>query len=130
LEPDRESANEESVVYEVNRAQVQHFSGSRCRALELPDGVLLRYNLFEALYFYLRTAIKDGKINTRVFATDSPYDREKASIGEVTTPIFESHAEAMHLKKVERLIRSWIDFVGEPEESVEFKSFSLDEQPD
>src|SRR5258707_719304 len=72
-----------------NEKQIQHFQGAdaRCRGLQLPEGILLRYTLSSALYFYLRTAIQNGKISTRVYASDSPYDREKAHIGEITTPM-------------------------------------------
>ena len=46
--------------------------------------IILRHTRSRSLYFYLRTQVEDGKIKTQVFATDSPYDRQKTSIGSVT----------------------------------------------
>jgi hypothetical protein len=127
-----ELANE-NFVEEAHRVQLTHFveADPRCRGMQLPDGVLLRYNFAHSLYFYLRTGIKDGKINTRLFASDSPYDRQKAAIGEVATPMFEGQAELVHLRKIEKTRRGWVEFVGEAGESLaEFKSFSLSESRD
>ena len=99
---------DENLAYEITKNHLVHFTSSdpRCRGVELPEGLLLRYTLSSALYFYLRTGIRDGKIWTRIFASDSPYDRQKAMIGDVMTPIFEPHADLTHLKKVEdRVLR-------------------------
>jgi hypothetical protein len=94
--------------------------------MQLPEGILLRYTLSEALYFYLRTGAADGKIVTRVFASDSPYEPKKNGIGEVSTPMFEPHAEALHLRKLEGLLRGWVNFVREDPDTVEpFTSFPL-----
>ena len=91
---------------------------------------MLRYTLSKALYFYLRTGLRDGKISTRVFATDTPYDRQKAPIGEVLTPMFEAQADHQHLLKVQRLVQAWVDFVKEaPDDAVTFKTFPVDEKP-
>ena len=100
-------------IIAVTRGQVEHFGASDapCRALQLPDGVLLRYTPVASLFFYLRTGIADGKISTRVFASDSPYEREKTAIGEVATPMFEPRADQNHMRKVERLLASWVAFV-------------------
>src|SRR5258706_16349566 len=78
-----------------NERQIEHFqhADARCRGLRLPEGVLLRYTMSTALYFYLRTGIQDGKITTQIYASDSPYDREKAIIGEVMTAMFEPQAD-------------------------------------
>ena len=123
-----EEPRDESIIENVSRTQVAHFieSDPRCRAMQLPDGVQLRYTLSTQLYFYLRTGIKDGKIHTRLFASDSPYDREKTPIGEVGTPIFEHQAEVVHLKKIEQTLRRWVTFVGDTGDSLEeFKSFEV-----
>jgi hypothetical protein len=121
---------EDKAVIEVNRTQLQHFKESdpRCRALQLPEGIMLRYNLSQSLFFYLRTGVADGKITTRVFATDSPYEWQKTSIGEVSTPIFEPRADLNHLEKVQRLLHTWVDFINAtPESDHDFKSFALKE---
>jgi hypothetical protein len=78
------------------------------------------------LFFYLRTAIDNGKIKTQIFASDSPYDRQRAGIGTVVTPMFEARADYEHLQKLERLIRDWVDFVKEaPDFAGDFQSFKV-----
>jgi hypothetical protein len=124
---------EDQIVIEATRHQIEHFRAAdpRCRVMQLPEGVLLRYTLSEALYFYLRTGASDGKIITRVFASDSPYDPKKNGIGEVSTPMFEEDAEARHLKKLEMMLRNWVNFVKEDPDTTEpFAAFPLHERPD
>jgi len=127
---DQPASGEEELAYEVTRNHLLHFTNSdpRCRGLQLPEGVLLRYTLSQALYFYLRTGIRDGKIWTRVFASDSPYDRQKATIGDVMTPIFDPRADLAHLTKVQRLVLAWVDFVKQsPDDEVAFRNFPVEE---
>jgi hypothetical protein len=131
MDPDDLIPGEDRIAAEVTRRHLQHFvtSDPRCRGMQLPEGLLLRYTLSRALYFYLRTGVRDGKISTRIFASDSPYDRQKTSIGEVLTPMFEAGADATHLRKVEHLLRSWVDFVKEsPDDEVAFKAFEVDDR--
>ena len=121
------------LISEFTSSQVQHFRAAdpRCRALQLPEGIMLRYTMAEALYFYLRTGARDGKIVTRVFASNSPYDRLKTGIGEVATPMFEPHAEYNHFKSLEKLLRSWIDFIREDPGNEEcFRSFEVQDRPE
>jgi hypothetical protein len=97
-----------------------------CRGLELPDGILLRSTRSASLYFYLRTGVDNGKIKTHVFASDSPYDREKTGIGSVVTPMFDPGADHNHLMQLENLIRDWVDFVQEePDATRDFQSFKV-----
>jgi hypothetical protein len=127
-----EISGEENLVLANTRSQLRHFQEAdpRCRALQLPEGVLLRYTLAQALYFYLRTGVAEGKIRTRVYASDSPYDRMKTDIGEVATPMFEPQADARHLRKLERLLREWVEFVKDgPDLDEPFTSFPIDDQP-
>jgi hypothetical protein len=80
IAPDAEELDRTTQIH------LRHFerTDSRCRGLQLPDGLMLRFNQSTTLFFYLRrTEVKDGKIVTRVFVSDSPYDREKAFIGEL-----------------------------------------------
>jgi hypothetical protein len=122
-------SSEDQIVTEVISNQLEHFRNISppCRGLELPDGVLLRHTQSASLYFYLRTGVDNGKIKTHVFATDSPYDRQKASIGSVVTPMFEPGADYNHLEKLEKLIREWVDFVHEePLPGRDFQSFKVD----
>ena len=115
------------VVNAVGR-QLAHFKTITppCRGLELPDGILLRSTRSSSLYFYLRTGVDNGKIKTQVFASDSPYDRQKAGIGSVVTPMFEPGADYNHLMKLEELIRGWVDFVQEePDSARDFQSFQV-----
>jgi hypothetical protein len=94
--------------------------------MELPDGIILRHTASRSLYFYLRTRVEDGKLQTRVFASDSPYDRQKAGIGSVTTAMFEHRADHVHLEKLEDLIRRWVEFVqDEADTGREFQSFQV-----
>jgi hypothetical protein len=119
---------DDRVVVEVIGSQLQHFRNidPPCRGLALPDGILLRHTESRSLYFYLRTAVDNGKIKTQVFASDSPYDRQKAGIGSVVTPMFEARADYEHLKKLENLIREWVDFVHEaPDNTSDFQSFTV-----
>ena len=116
------------LVVEVIGSQLAHFRNidPPCRGLELPDGILLRSTRSASLYFYLRTGVEEGKITTQVFASDSPYDRQKAGIGAVVTPMFEPGADYGHLEKLEGLIRDWVDFVQEgPDPTRDFQSFRV-----
>ena len=125
---DEETTPEESLVQENTRSQLRHFQEAdpRCRALQLPEGIMLRYTLSVALYFYLRTGVAEGKIRTRIYASDSPYDRLKTDIGEVSTLMFEPQADARHLKKLEQLLRQWVDFVkDDPDLAEPFTSFPI-----
>ena len=118
----------EQIVGEVISNQLEHFRTIEppCRGLELPDGILLRHTRSRSLFFYLRTRVEDGKIKTQVFATDSPYDRQKTSIGSVITAMFEHQADHAHLEKLENLIRTWVEFVQEePESGQDFQSFQV-----
>jgi hypothetical protein len=126
-----EMPNDDRVLIEVTKHQLEHFTQSdpRCRGMQLPEGLLLRYTLSRALYFYLRTGVRDGKICTRIFASDSPYDRQKSFIGELLTPMFELRADHTHLRKVEKLLYDWVDFVKEQQDDeVSFKPFHVDER--
>jgi hypothetical protein len=123
------SGQNDEIVAEVIHTQLEYFGkiNPPCRGLELPDGVLLRHTQSQSLYFYLRTLVDNGKIKTLVFATDSPYDRQKANIGSVVTPMFEPGCEVNHLGKLEVLIRGWVDFViVQPDQENDFSSFKLD----
>ena len=125
-------SEEENRVLETTRNQLQHFQEAdpRCRALQLPEGVLLRYTLAQALYFYLRTGVSEGKIRTRIYASDSPYDRTKTDIGEVITPMFEPQADPKHLKKLEQLLRHWVEFIKDgPDADEAFTSFPIHDRP-
>jgi hypothetical protein len=122
------SASDEGLVVEVIGHQLEHFrhAETACRGMELPDGIILRHMLSQSLYFYLRTRVEDGKIKTQVFASDSPYDRQKASIGAVITPMFEPRSELTHVEKLESLVRNWVEFVhGELDSGQEFQSFKV-----
>ena len=118
----------DQAIVEVIGHQLAHFRqiAPPCRGMELPDGILLRHTLSPSLYFYLRSRVEDGKIKTQVYASDSPYDRQKASIGSVITPMFEHQSELAHLEKLESLIRHWVDFVQtEPDSDRDFQSFKV-----
>jgi hypothetical protein len=124
-------SKEESRAMESTQTQLRYFQAAnpRCRALQLPEGILLRYTLAQALYFYLRTGVAEGKIRTRVYASSSPYDRMKTDIGEVTTPMFERHADEQHLGKLKQLLSSWVEFVkDEPDLDQPFVSFPMHQQ--
>jgi hypothetical protein len=123
-----QSPDEDQIQHDVTHTQLVHFTSldPRCRGLELPEGLLLRYMLSKALYFYLRTGIRDGKMWTRVHASDSAYDREKMMIGDVLTPLFDAQADATHLAKVEKLVESWVEFVKDSaDDEVSFRSFPV-----
>jgi hypothetical protein len=119
---------DDKIVVEVISSQLQHFRNidPPCRGMELPDGVLLRHTRSRSLYFYLKTVVEDGKIQTQIHASDSPYDRQKARIGSVVTPMFEARSDVVHMEKLERLIRDWVGFVEEePDSARDFQTFNL-----
>lgn len=121
--------NEAHLVTEVINTQLEHFRkiNPPCRGVELPDGVLLRHTQSQSLYFYLRSSIDNGKIKTLVYATDSPYDRQKSNIGCVVTPMFEAGCDFRHLEKLEQLVREWVNFVNvQPDQEHDFSSFKID----
>jgi len=124
MDAGEKTTGEDRTVGDLTRTQLQHFTDadSRCRALQLPEGIMLRYTLSRSLYFYLWTSVENGKIMTRVFSSDSPYERQKAAIGEVGTSMFEMEADHHHLQKLERLLRSWVDFVAD--DSLNEKDFA------
>jgi len=123
---------DESVVGRFASVQLKHFTACdpRCRGVQLPEGILLRYTLSHSLYFYLRSTVKDGNIVTRLFASDSPYDWQKTCIGEVRTPMLEPQAESRHLKRVQCQLASWVDFVRDEREPGEsFRAFAAEGSP-
>ena len=122
------AGNDDRIVVEVIGSQIEHFRNINppCRGMELPDGVLLRHTQSAALYFYLRTAVDNGKIVTQIFASDSPYDRQKAAIGSIATPMVEPAADINHMQKLEKLVREWVEFVHEePDSAHDFQSFKV-----
>jgi len=123
------ASGDDRIVVEVISSQLQHFRNidPPCRGMELPDGVLLRHTRSRSLYFYLKTVVEDGKIKTQIHASDSAYDRQKARIGSVVTLMFEARSDVLHMEKLERLIRDWVEFVEEqPDSARDFQTFNLE----
>ena len=119
---------DDQLANKVGHNQLQHFTekDTRCQGVELPQGVMLRYNTANSMYFFLETSVDKGKIKTNVYASDTPYDKKKSFIGDVTTPMFEDNADAVHLEKVEKAVRDWISFVTVDTDSDNpFSSFSM-----
>lgn len=115
------------VAGSVARTQIQQFTTDdrRCKAVELPKGVMLRYNLAESLYFFLETNVEHGAILTTVNASNSPYEKmNRVLVSEVSTPMFEPNANETHLKRVEQAVRDWVDFVSEDLPMNEEKQFT------
>jgi hypothetical protein len=120
---------DDQLVSKIGNNQLQHFTGAdrRCQGVELPQGVMLRYNAAESMFFFLETTVDKGKIKTNVYASDSPYDKKKSFIGEVNTAMFEEDADMVHLTKVEKSVRDWVQFVSvSTDEDQPFSSFSMD----
>ena len=122
---------DDPIVVEIVSTQLQHFSqvDPPCRGMQLPEGLMLRYAEHESLFFFLKTWVETGKIKTRIFASDNPYERMKAHIGEVITPMFEAKADAVHLQKTEDLLRTWVDFICRDPSGPEFRSFEVRGNP-
>jgi hypothetical protein len=121
---------EQRLSDEINRAHLRELEhcDRRCRAMPMPDGVMLRYTLSGSLYFYLATKVVEGSIATRVFASDTPYHRDKTVIGQARTPMFDPDADRKHLEKIRRMLHSWVDFVrGDVETDRDFFSFQVDD---
>jgi hypothetical protein len=124
------------IIVESSRTQLEYFTRANpfCRGLQLPEGVMLRYNCSEPFFFYLRTRVEDGKIFTRVYATDTPYELQKSCIGEVSTSLFDAEkngfdlqADLNQLEKLEVFLNSWVDFIRIPADDGEerYTSFAL-----
>jgi hypothetical protein len=74
--------------------------------------------------------VTNSNITTNVFASDSPYEKEKSNIGVVHTPMFEPNADMNHLEKLKRLLHSWVKFTREDGDSEDgFTSFELTRDP-
>lgn len=132
MSSDEAPLSDEQLSTQVFSTQLAHFRNIAppCTGMQLPDGVLLRHTQSDTLYFYLRTVIENGKFRTQVFASDSPYDRQKTSIGVIASPMFSAEAEENHLFRVEQIIRSWVEFVKEEvSQDQAFQSFPIDPQP-
>jgi hypothetical protein len=116
-----------SVEFQGRQLQLIETPNSHCKSMQLPEGLLLRYTLAKTLYFYLRSGTRDANISTRVFASDSPYERCKTEIGEVLTPIFGDNPDEAHLTKVQQMLHSWVKFVREQtdDDGEDFVSFQL-----
>lgn len=129
---------DDTILLEVNQSQLNYFTSAdeRCRGLQLPEGILLRYNLARSLYFYLRTSVEDGKVITRVYSSDTPFDHRKCVIGEVSTPLFDRtglrfdlEVDRKQVDKLRGLLLTWVNFVCEDLEATSgFSGFALDPQ--
>lgn len=130
---------DDSVLAEVNQSQLRYFTTAdqRCRGLELPEGILLRYNMAKSLYFYLRTSVEDGAVITKAYSSDTPFDYRKVVIGEVSTPMFDkkSHqfdgdVDRKQIEKLRTLLHAWVNFIADTAAaSFAFSSFSMESQP-
>jgi hypothetical protein len=133
MDGDKVVVIEDRVITRVNNTQAEHFTGSdsNCRVLRMPDGVMLRYTLHRSLFFFLGSENVDGFVITRIFASDTAYERQKIKLGEVSTPMFDQkESEPNHLLQVEALLRAWIDFIAEdPSADQDFKPFELKNRP-
>ncbi|QGJ69782.1 Hypothetical protein PBC10988_14690 [Planctomycetales bacterium 10988] len=132
-----EMAKEEEVIDRYSKGQLAHFSEAskeKVQGIQLPKGVMLRYNLAESLYFYLETAVDGGGIVTKVYASNSPYEKDnRVMVGEMRTPIFDEKtgedSNVVHSRKVEQAVNDWISFVddqAEVDEDQPFTSFAID----
>ena len=67
---EQQKSLEDEKVIDFVRTQIERFTGvdPHCRALELPEGLMLRYRMAGSLYFYLRTGVKDGKRNIKHYS--------------------------------------------------------------
>jgi len=127
MEESENRANEDSIVFEFTQNQLLHFRNAdpRCRALQLPEGIMLRYRCNDEC----QGSSGVMTLTTRVFDSDSPYDRHWTGIGEVSTPMFEPKADFRHFEKLKRLLHSWIKFVAvKPDSDVDFQSFTMDDR--
>lgn len=130
--------SDDTILLEVNQSQLNYFTKAddKCRGLQLPEGILLRYNLAKSLYFYLRTSVEDGQVVTRVYSSDTPFEYRKCVIGEVATPLFDRAGHQFDLEvdrkqvdKLRNLLTTWVTFVCDDlEANSGFSAFALDPQ--
>jgi hypothetical protein len=124
---------EDKLITRVNHTQAEHFTqpDSNCRVVRMPDGIMLRYTLHPSLFFFLGSENLDGFVITRIFASDTAYERQKIKLGEVSTPMFDqSESDPNHLQQVESLLRSWIEFIAQdPSPDQDFTHFGLKIRP-
>lgn len=92
--------------------QLEHFRNMspRCRGVELPDGIILCPAPTQSLYFYLRTRAEGDEIMTQVFASDSPYDRQKAAIGSAFMSRTD-YKSSLFINSINNLMNDWIEFI-------------------
>ncbi|MEK6233281.1 MAG: hypothetical protein N2C14_01065, partial [Planctomycetales bacterium] len=64
-----EVEDDEETASKVSENQLANFTedNDKCAGVQLPKGVMLRYNLAESLYFYLETNVDGGRLKTVVF---------------------------------------------------------------
>lgn len=109
---------EEKAASQASRQQLSHLTSiePQCRGVEVAEGILLRYLGEEPLYFFLRTTVQLGELVTRVYASDTPFEREQEFIRELRTPSSEPQADKAHLAKVEQVVRDYVIFVGDADQ--------------
>ena len=133
---DKFLTDEEEMANSATQNQLAHFADKdKCQGIQLPKGVMLRYNLSTALYFYLETGILDGAIRTKVYASDSPYDKgNRVLVSDVGTPMFSESDQdpgEEHSGKVEAVVNDWVRFVDDDvefDEASPFTSFEMEKE--
>lgn len=85
---------------EVIREQIHHEKGRKC--------VVAYAESDQRVYFFIDTTVDDGSIVTQIHASDTPYEKQKNYVGQVTTPV-SGEADNTHLSKVEDAINGWLE---------------------
>lgn len=105
----------EEPVSVLAQYQLQHFTSiePKCKGVELAEGILLRYRSEKPLFFFLRSFVEGEEIVTRIFSSDSAFDKEKTFVRELRTTNRERCADVVHLEQIERTLRDFVIFVAD-----------------
>jgi hypothetical protein len=109
---------EEKAASQASREQLTHLTSiePQCHGVEVAEGILLRYLGEEPLYFFLKTSIVLGEIVTRIYSSDTPFEREQEFIRELRSPAGNPGADQAHLAKIEQVLHDYVIFVGDADE--------------
>jgi hypothetical protein len=109
---------EEKAASQSSREQLSHLTSiePHCHGVEVAEGILLRYLGEVPLYFFLRTSVVHGEIVTRIYSSDTPFEREQEFIRELRSPAGDPGADKAHLARIEQVLHDYVIFVGDADE--------------
>lgn len=109
---------EEKAAAQASRQHLSHLTSiePHCHGVEVAEGILLRYLGEVPLYFFLKTSLVLGEIVTRIYSSDTPFEREQEFVRELRSPSGDPGADKAHLAKIEQVLHDYVIFVGDADE--------------